>query len=163
MKTLYVMRHAKSSWENLSLSDQERPLSDRGKNDAPEMGRRLAAKNILPAIIVSSPARRARKTAKKVAKQIGYPKEKIQLNDELYFSGVRGLVDTLRNTPDVHKSLMIFGHNPDFTDLINHFTGAGIINVPTAGVVQIDFDIASWSELKGKQGVLVFFDYPKKK
>ena len=162
MKKLFLVRHAKSSWDDPSLDDIDRPLNDRGKNNAPEMGERLKKQGILPDLLISSPASRARSTAKKLAKKIGYAKNEIQINDGLYHGSDDILIDIVRNLPDTAESVMLFGHNPGFTYFANQLCNINIYNIPTAGVVAIDFPMDSWQDVEFGKGELVFFDYPKK-
>ena len=162
MKKLFIVRHAKSSWDFPELDDFDRPLNKRGKRNAPEMGQRLASRNVLPDLLITSPAKRAAATARRIAEEIHYPTEKI-VKDGLLYHGSNintlKLIQAVAN--DVH-SLMIFGHNPGLTDLTNKLSGSDIYNIPTCGIAEIDFDIATWNELDFGKGELVFFDYPKK-
>ena len=162
MKTLYVMRHAKSSWADPLLPDFDRPLNERGKADAPEMGKRLKKKGIRPDLIISSPAKRAFKTAQKVAKAIDYPKNKILTDKMLYLAGTSAILAVVKETADTVNSLMIFGHNPGWTDFVNEMTGSHIDNIPTTGIAAIQFDVNSWEDVSKNKGKLLFFDYPKK-
>ena len=162
MKTLYLVRHAKSSWDDPSLDDIDRPLNPRGKKDAPEMGDRLKKLKILPDLLLTSPGKRARSTAKKIARQIGYPKKEILIDDALYHGSDDMLIDIVKNLPDSKQSVMLFGHNPGFTAFANQLCNINIYNIPTAGVVAIDFHIDSWKDAEPGKGELVFFDYPKK-
>lgn len=165
MKTLYLVRHAKSSWDQPGLSDFDRPLNERGKNDAPRMGDRLKEKNILPAVVISSPAKRALSTCKRICKSIGYSKEHIQTDHRLYHADEEQILDVIRRTRDSSDSLMLFGHNPGITDLANSMTReqAWIANIPTCGVVAYRFNINSWREVHPGIGEFLFFDYPKSK
>lgn len=161
MKTLFLVRHAKSSWDDMRLADFDRPLASRGFRDAPEMGRRLAAQNILPDLILSSPANRAFSTATIIARSIDYDLDKIETRQDIYLAGVRTLVSQIQSVPDKINKLMMFGHNPGFTDLANYLSGSNILNVPTAGVVCIEFQLDKWSMVDKNSGRLKFFDYPK--
>ena len=162
MKTLYLVRHAKSSWDFPHLSDYNRPLNKRGKKNAPQMGQRLAARSIRPDILLSSPAKRAYSTAKSVAKEIKYPIEMIHTHEQIYHAGARDLLSVIQNVSDQHQTLMLVGHNPGFTDLANDLANESISNIPTAGLVAIKFKVDSWSLVNFGQGAMVFFDYPKK-
>jgi phosphohistidine phosphatase len=162
MKKLYLVRHAKSSWDDPSLDDIDRPLNQRGKKDAPEMGERLKKQNILPDLLISSPGKRARSTANKIAKKIGYPKKDIQVHDALYHGSDDMLINIIRKLPDAVERVMLFGHNPGFTGFANQLCNINIYNIPTAGIVAIDFHTDSWKEVETGKGELVFFDYPKK-
>jgi phosphohistidine phosphatase len=162
MKTLYLVRHAKSSWDDPSLDDIDRPLNPRGKRDAPEMGERLKKLKILPDLLITSPGKRARSTAKKIARQIGYPKKDILIDDALYHGSDDMLIDIVKNLPDTTQSVMLFGHNPGFTAFANQLCNINIYNIPTAGIVAIDFHTDNWHDAEPGKGELVFFDYPKK-
>ena len=120
MKLLYLARHAKSSWKNMDLSDIDRPLNKRGKKDAPFMGKILSKKGINPDLIISSPAKRARKTALVIAEEISYPINSIQYEDNVYESSSRELLEFVKSIDDEYNSVMIFGHNPGFTMLHNY-------------------------------------------
>jgi phosphohistidine phosphatase len=162
MKKLFVVRHAKSSWDNPSLDDIDRPLNKRGKRNAPEMGQRLAQRDVMPDLMLSSPAKRALSTAKRIAKEISYPKEKIVVDDRIYHGTNQEVIDVLREQENALTTIMIFGHNPGFTDLVNHLSDSSIYNIPTCGLAEIDFDIVSWEDIGKSKGQLIEFDYPKK-
>jgi phosphohistidine phosphatase len=163
MKILYLLRHAKSSWSNPELTDFQRPLNRRGKKDAPMMGKILANKGVKIDLLISSPAERAKKTAKKVAKQIAYPKEKIVFKQEIYEARIADLLNIIHQTPNNINSLMLVGHNPTFTDLANLLCGNfHTENIPTAGVFAIAFHCKIWAEIEENTGKLLFFEYPKK-
>ena len=161
-KTLTIVRHAKSSWKDASLSDRERPLNQRGKRDAPEMGRRIHAAGIRPSLIISSPAARAFKTAKIVALQIGYPYEFLQRERELYLASLDTLIDVVGAQDETFNSLMLFGHNPGLTDFVNYLVPGLTDNLPTAGVVAVSFDSDDWSLRNRPEVELVLHDWPKK-
>ena len=163
MKTLYIVRHAKSSWDNPNLDDFDRPLNSRGKKNAPEMGERLKKKGIKPDLIISSSAKRAYTTAVKIAKEIGYPKNDIKRTENFYLAGVNASLRIIHQVDDHVESLMIFGHNPGWTDLSNYLCDFQIDNIPTCGISAITFEIDKWSEVKTGGGKLLFFDYPKNK
>jgi phosphohistidine phosphatase len=161
MKTLTLLRHAKSSWKDTSLSDRDRPLNKRGERDAPEMGRRIAAAGIRPSLIVSSPAVRAWTTARIIAGEIGYPREFLQRDKRLYLASVNGILDVIVGQDTGFNSLMIVGHNPGFTDFANYLVPGLTNNIPTAGVVSVQLDTDDWS-LYDKPGVeLLLYDFPK--
>ena len=160
MKTLYIVRHAKSSWDNPELSDFDRPLNGRGKRDAPEMGKRLKLRGIKPKIIISSPAKRAFTTAKKIASEIDFSLKSIITDKRLYHAGYAQICNVI-NEVDAEDSLMIFGHNPGFTDFVNRICNARIDNLPTCGIVSVNFEMEDWSRIQTTTGNFVFFDYPK--
>lgn len=160
-KTLYLVRHAKSSWSDLSLADRDRPLNKRGRRSAPDMGKRLAASGDRPELIISSPARRAFSTAKKIAKELGFDKLDIVRDEGLYFSGTRGMLNLLESVDDSYQKVMIVGHNPAMTSLLNILSNSPVDNMPTCAIAVIDFDMASWSELGMTDGALQTYDFPK--
>lgn len=162
MKVLILVRHAKSSWDDPDLADVDRPLNKRGKKNAPEMGQRLKSQGIMPDQMVSSPAKRARSTAKRIAKQLGYPKENIRLAEEIYEAGLDNLLLLVKNIHGDPGTLMLFGHNPAITEFANNLTGIDIQNIPTCGIVSIQFDVEEWKQVDYKKGKLISFDYPKK-
>ena len=161
MKTLTLVRHAKSSWKDTSLADRDRPLSKRGERDAPEMGQRIVAAGIRPSLIVSSPAVRAWSTARIIADAIGYPREFLQRDKSLYLASVNTILDVIVAQDNGFNSLMLVGHNPGFTDFANYLVPGLTNNIPTAGVVCVQLDTDDWS-LYDKPGVeLVLYDFPK--
>ncbi len=163
MKKLIIIRHAKSSWDYPDLDDYERPLNGRGKKNAPEMGVRLKKRNIIPTAIISSPAKRAYSTAKKIIKALNLPKENIQTDPRLYHGSVESILQVIHSVNYNENTIMIFGHNPGLTDLVNYLTGSNIYNIPTCGVAEIDFNIDTWKSVQKKTGELIDLDYPRKK
>ena len=162
MKTLYLVRHAKSSWKFPELDDFDRPLNRRGKRDAPMMGKRLQRRGILPDLIMSSPAKRARKIAQAVAKAVGYPASAVAHAPEIYEASADSLLTLLRAVDDQVAVLMLVGHNPELTDLSNHLTAHPIDNVVTSGVVAIEFATERWAEVgQRSKGKFLWYDYPK--
>ena len=165
MKTLYVVRHAKSSWDDTDLADIDRPLNDRGKRDAPRMGKRLKEKDIHPELLLSSPARRAFSTAKRIGEVLNYKKDHIRTEKELYHASEREIFEVVRALPDKLNTVMIFGHNPGLTDFVNQLleTKRFIENIPTCGIVAFSFSGKSWVDVSKENAQLLFFDYPKSK
>ena len=163
MKSLTLVRHAKSSWDDSSLTDRDRPLSKRGERDAPKMGKRIAKAGIRPSLIVSSPANRAWTTARLVAAEIGYPLEFLQRENELYLASVGDILDVIAAQDEGFNHLMLFGHNPGFTDFANYLVPGLTGNVPTAGVVSVSIDTDSWDLRDRPDTELVLYDYPKKR
>lgn len=162
MKKLFIVRHAKSSWDFPELSDFDRPLNKRGKKNAPEMGRRLATRNVKPDALVTSPAKRAAATARRIAEEISFPLHLIIKEPQLYHGSTNGMIEVIKTVKNDVDILMIFGHNPGLTDLANQLSGSDIYNIPTSGVVEIDFEISSWKDLGSITGKLISFDFPKK-
>lgn len=162
MKTLYLIRHAKSSWADPGLDDIHRPLNHRGKRDAPFMGSLLQQQGVQPDMIYSSPAKRARKTAKKIARKVGYPVTGIEQHAGIYTSDMQSLLTVIRETGDAVETLFLVGHNFVITDLAEYLTAKPLGNIPTCGVVGISFACDSWAKIAASEGVLLLFDYPKK-
>ncbi|MGB3211554.1 MAG: histidine phosphatase family protein [Desulforhopalus sp.] len=161
MKKLCLIRHAKSSWSNLDLDDFSRPLSKRGKEDCPRMAARLAMTGIRPDLIVSSPAKRAKKTALCMAKSAGYSKDAISYEDDLYLGSLAyhlQLIDNLLKKVDV---LFLVGHNNTLTELAEYLTGSTFGNVPTCGIVVVEYPEQNGFTSEPGVGRTVFFDFPK--
>ncbi|WP_448871909.1 SixA phosphatase family protein [Desulfobulbus propionicus] len=161
MKRLLICRHAKSSWKDPDLPDFDRPLNKRGQRDAPEMGRRLAAHGFRPDLICSSPALRAMSTAQLYAGQLGYPLDRIRYNPHQYAATVPVLLQLLQEIEENVQTLMLVGHNPEITALANLLGGLTMDNIPTAGIVALEFGLEHWRGLHPGAGSLLFFDYPK--
>ena len=161
MKRLTLIRHAKSSWKDLDLTDRERPLNKRGKRAAPDMGERLAAPGFRPDRLVSSTANRAYATARIIAEKIGYPEEDIEGEDRLYLASTGEILEIVQAFDDALEHVVIFGHNPGFTNSACVLTNEPFDNVPTAGVVDVRFDVDSWADVEPGHGELLDFDFPK--
>lgn len=162
MKTLYLIRHAKSSWSEPVLSDFERPLNHRGKHDAPFMGKLLKEQKVVADKIISSPAVRAYTTARIIASEINYPVEKIETDKNIYEASASEILNIIQEVPDSVNTLMLFGHNPGFTMLNNYLSGRQVDNIPTCGIAKIEFDVDSWKEVNINKGRLAAFEFPKK-
>ena len=161
MLTLFLIRHAKSSWKDDSLSDKDRPLNKRGKNDALLIGKELKKRNESAVLMISSPAKRAFKTAEKIAEETGYKTGKIETSEKLYMAGYNDFVDVIRGIHIDNKKVFIFSHNNGITDFANEISGSDIENIPTCGAVKINFDIKRWKDIKDSHGKLEYFIYPK--
>lgn len=158
MKTLYLVRHAKSSWE-FDVIDHERPLNERGLNDAPLVAAHVAETMPKPDLMISSDAVRAKTTAAFFAKAYNIPSKEIVLIHELYDFAGQQLIEQIRNCDDNVECLMVFGHNNAMTNVVNVYGNKDIDNVPTAGFTAIQFDIDSWKNLK--QGKTIATITPK--
>ena len=145
MKTLLLLRHAKSSWDQPELNDHDRPLNKRGKKEAPKVGRYLKANRLVPDLILSSTARRAHDTATAVAKESGFNKS-IELHPDLYMSEPACYLDILQSLPDGVNRVLVVGHNPDLDSLLTLLTDV-TQHMSTAALAQIDLPISSWTEL----------------
>jgi len=162
MRSLYLVRHAKSSWDFPELTDLKRPLNKRGKSDAPKMGKLLRKKDESPDLMISSPAKRAFGTARRIAKELGYPVKKIIKEESLYMADTEEFFSVIKDTPDKVDKLMLFAHNYGITYFANYISNSSIDNIPTCGLVRIDFDIDSWKDIEKHKGSLIYFEYPKK-
>jgi phosphohistidine phosphatase len=162
MKTLYLIRHAKSSWNYPELEDFERPLSRRGRKSALLMGKILNNLKAAPDLLISSPANRAAMTARTIADAIQYPLDKIQYREAIYLADETVLIQVIMNISDSVKRAMFIGHNPGLTGLANTIADQPIDNIPTSGICCMDFNIASWKGIRKHNGKLRFFDFPKK-
>ena len=161
MKTLIVVRHAKSSWAEPGLSDFDRPLNDRGKKDGPHMAKRLKNKNITIDLFISSPAKRAKRTAELFADELEYPQKKILLIPELYEASVSDFNKVISNTQDSVNTIILFSHNPGITAFANTLSTAKIDNMPTCAVFAITMEADRWNNLPKEDKQFLFFDYPK--
>ena len=162
MKTLTILRHAKSSWGDDNLVDHERPLNSRGKRDAPVMAARMAREGIRPSLILSSSAKRAWSTAKEVAKEISYPAEFLQRERDLYHAGVSRLLDVLAEQDDGFNNILLVGHNPGLTDFANYLVPDLTNNIPTCGYLSVNIDVDDWNLKDARSIELIIFDYPKR-
>lgn len=160
MKTIIIVRHAKSSWDDLNLSDFERPLNERGKHDAPMMAERLRKKQPAIQAFISSPAKRARKTATIFAKTYGLEKEDVLLKDELYMASENVFYSVIAQLPETLNSIAVFAHNPGLTDFVNSLTNHRIDDVPTCGMFAIRAE-GPWEDFRIARKEFLFFDYPK--
>lgn len=163
MKTLYIVRHAKSSWDDPNMDDFDRPLNDRGQKDAPRMGNRLNERGIAPDLVISSPAARALGTARLICKALDYPEGNVHQERSVYHAGTESLLRTIRKVDDKNEILMIVGHNPGLTEFANDLLKEHIDNIPTTGVVGCKLKIDSWKDAQVGCGKLLFFDFPKNK
>ena len=162
MKTLYLIRHAKSSWDNANLADFDRPLNKRGQKAAPLMAKLMQENNVQCDRIISSPANRALTTAEIFCEALGYPTEKIEQRIEIYEGGINHMLQIVRQIPESASSAMLFGHNPTLTTFANFITGEHLENIVTCGIARIDMKSDSWQETMMDSGELVWYDYPKK-
>jgi len=162
MKTLYLGRHAKSSWNYPELSDFERPLNKRGKRDAPFMGELFREMDIIPDLIISSPALRAYFTARTIAEKVGYNIEDIETSELIYEGDSADLIAIIKSVDDKINSLMIFGHNPTLTLTHNYLCKKRIDNIPTCALTAIEFEVDSWENIEVNSSRFIFIEYPKK-
>lgn len=161
-KTLYLVRHAKSSWTDMGHGDFNRPLNNRGLHDAPIIGKRLKDRKILPEIILCSPAQRARQTAGWLLREMGGSMDAVQFDENIYEASVGTLLDLIRNLPDSSASAMIIGHNPSMGWLANQLADCHIDRMPTCAVATIELKTNHWGDAGACASRLLDFDYPKK-
>jgi len=162
MKRLSLLRHAKSSWNDNNLKDRDRPLNKRGERDAPYMGARLLAQQLRPSLIITSPAVRAVTTARCVADALGYPFEFVHREADLYLASPRAIFEVLASQDNNFNDLLLVGHNPGLTDIINELLpDLSLDNLPTSGIVCLDSSAETWAEIADANIELVFYDYPK--
>lgn len=160
MKTLLLLRHAKSSWSDSALADHDRPLNGRGEGDAPRVGRRVRQQRLTPDLIISSDAVRARMTAEAVAQAAGYAGE-IRLEPLLYGAAPDDIMVVLRTAEPNAETVMVVGHNPGLEALVGQLTGERP-DLPTAALAQIDLPIDRWRDLnETTRGTLVEIWRPK--
>jgi len=162
-RTLIIIRHAKSSWADPLENDFDRPLNDRGKTEAPEMGHELKKENIFPDLIISSPARRTRQTAKRIAKEVEYDAENIKWVEKLYHCTPSVFEEVISGIPKQVKTAFIIAHNPGITEFVNGLTlDFRIDNMPTCGVVGVNFISEDWSNFTIEKRKVFLFVYPGK-
>ncbi|MFY9556029.1 MAG: histidine phosphatase family protein [Blastocatellia bacterium] len=159
MKTLLLLRHAKSSWDDPSLSDFDRPLASRGKRDAPRMGKALRKSGLIPDVIISSPAARARATSAAAVKAARIESEP-QFEEAVYGASSAELMNVVRRLPDSASSALLVGHNPGFEDLLERLTGEHQ-RMPTAALAHVEIQVDHWEDVEDGKGKLVRLLTPK--
>ncbi|HEY0977081.1 MAG TPA: histidine phosphatase family protein [Flavobacteriales bacterium] len=159
MRTIYLVRHAKSSWADPGMADFDRPLNERGLRDAPVMAERFLERNEPVDLLVSSPAARALATARCFANVLGI--ERIVEVERIYEAHQKALRGVLEELPDEARHVMLFGHNPGFTVLAEELSGERIGDLPTCAIVRIDLMADRWREVSAGTGTLVWADAPK--
>jgi phosphohistidine phosphatase len=162
MKKIYILRHAKSSWNDLAVSDFDRPLNERGKRDAPLMGDKLKELKIVPDLILSSAAKRAFTTATIVAEKINFPQEKIEKREDFYLASSQKILKVINLLDDSFNSVLIVGHNPGLTELANDLGAFQVSNMPTCALVALEFAVDEWQAVHFGLGKHILFEYPKK-
>ncbi len=167
MKTLYLIRHAKSSWDDPELDDFERPLNKRGKKDAPNMAKRVKEKRVAPDFMIASPATRALETCKEFAKILDFDKDKIKIDKRLYHADEDQILTVIQELKDRDRDeeevVLLFGHNPGLTEFANMLLNESIDNIPTCGIVKAHLKIDQWKDARFGCGKLDFLDFPKSK
>lgn len=160
MKTLLLLRHAKSSWQDPGLEDHDRPLNPRGLRDAPRMGQLLRDRDLLPDLILCSSARRAQETAERVLESSGYDGE-LQIRRDLYHAGPATCLEVLGDLPEEIECVLLIGHNPGLEEVLDRLAGR-YERMPTAALAHLALEIATWRDLKlGVDAELVDFWRPR--
>jgi len=161
MKTLLLIRHAKSGWDDASLSDFDRTLTERGKSDAKIMAQRIKEQSIDIDSFVSSPAKRAKKTAKIFMKELKKNVEEMLLIPDLYEASVNNFYSTIENLEDTRNVVAVFAHNPGITEFVNSLECSPVYNMPTCAVFAFKIKTDHWKDFHGAEKQFLFFDYPK--
>jgi len=159
MKTLFLLRHAKSSWSDTNLADFDRPLNDRGLRTAPQMGELMKSRGYLPDVVVSSPAARARHTAELAAEAAGI-RERLRFDPRIYEASPHTLLDITNSINDSLSSEMLVGHNPGMEGFVRLLTGA-VERMPTAALAVIELAVDSWRDVSQGRAQLVEVIRPK--
>jgi len=165
MKKLYLLRHAKSSWDNVDMDDFERPLNERGEKDGPRMAKLLKHRDVLPAQMITSPANRALSTCRIFAKILGFENKKIISEPRLYHADSQTILNVLGSLSErkgEEDVVFLVGHNPGLTDFANDLLNVSIDNIPTCGIVEATLNIDKWREISFGCGKINSFYYPKK-
>jgi len=160
-KILLLVRHAKSSWDDPSLSDFERPLNERGKKDAPDMAKKLHSKKFRIDAFVSSPAKRAWQTCKYFTKEFDPKKKNVVREPKLYEAGEQSFYEVIESFKNKWDSVAIFSHNPGITSFANSLTESHIDDMPTCSVVAVKVNADKWEDFRTAKKEFLFFDYPK--
>ncbi len=161
MKRLLLLRHAKAVHDPSIADDRDRPLSARGRHDAPAMGRRIAARDAAVDRIVSSPARRALETAGLVARELGSSPDQIREAPDLYEADTADLLRVIHGWDDAAGSVLLVGHNPGLLSLADRLSGGQVNQMPPGAVACLRFDVPTWKQVGPAAGVLEFFESPK--
>ena len=159
MKSLIIVRHCKSSWADLSLSDFDRPLNKRGNIDGELMSNYLKEKEKKIDKLISSTSKRTRLTSKYFIEKIHF--NSISYLDELYHASYSEIIKIISKIENNFNNIMVIGHNPGLTELINHFTDMRIYNIPTTGIIKVEFKEAKWSKITENKGKIVYKKFPK--
>jgi len=163
MKTVYFLRHAKSSWKDAKLSDIDRPLNKRGKEAAPEMAQKIRKAGLIPQLIISSPAKRTFRTASLIATGIDYTEQNIKIDMNLYGANTNEVHRIITEMEEGLDTIMLVGHNPAFTQMLSFYTDEELDNLPTCGLLEIAFDVDHWKNIQPKAGQFIQKLAPKRK
>tara|TARA_Y100001936_G_scaffold111065_1_gene109198 strand:+ start:549 stop:1040 length:492 start_codon:yes stop_codon:yes gene_type:complete len=159
MKSLIIVRHCKSSWADLSLSDFDRPLNKRGNIDGELMSNYLREKEKKIDKLILSTSKRTRLTSKYFTEKIHF--DSISYIDELYHASYSDIINIISKVENNFNSIMVIGHNPGLTELINQYTIMNIYNLPTTGVVKVEFKGDKWERITENKGIIVYKKFPK--
>ncbi len=158
-----MIRHAKSSWANPLQSDFERPLNDRGKEEAPAMGKKLKKLGIIPDLVISSSAKRTKQTAKRIAEEVGYDTDNIKWEEKLYHCIPSVFEELIYELSDKVKTVFIVAHNPGITSFVNQLSpDFSIDNMPTCGVVGAHVETEEWNNFSIAKRKVFLFEHPEK-
>ncbi|WP_418178936.1 SixA phosphatase family protein [Aliarcobacter lanthieri] len=161
MKKLVLIRHAKSDWSNILLDDFDRPLNKRGKKNAPFMANLLNKKNLSPDLIISSPSIRTKLTLEYFINEFNYTKD-IVFEKNIYEAPFENLLNVIKSVNNKYNTIFLIGHNPGLNDLSNFLLNEFKENIPTCGIVEIEFDIDFWKDISKRNSKLISFEFPKK-
>lgn len=162
-RTLYLIRHAKSSHKDNSLADIDRPLNNRGETDAILMGKELSKKGVTYDKILVSSSERTKLTAKHLLSQMDFKANAIEYDPKLYRTSAENVISIIHNLGAEYKNVAIIGHNPTTYQVANHFQKDTLFkDIPTCTIIAIEFEVDSWKNIDAKKGKFLFFDYPKK-
>jgi phosphohistidine phosphatase len=161
MKKLLLVRHAKSSWNDITQADFDRPLNERGNKDAPRMAKRLIKDGVEIDAFISSPAVRALTTAEYFAEAYDVKKKNVVTDQILYHPEPKNFFEIISRLSDDHKTVAIFSHNPGITEFVNQLTEVRVDDMPTCAIYALKVDIKSWKDFREAEKKFWFFDYPK--
>ena len=161
MKKIFLIRHAKSDWGHESLADIDRPLNQRGYDEAYLASSLLKKKNFIPDLLISSSATRAISTCFIFSRNFNFPEKDVIISNKIYEASSSILQETIKNINNKYSSIMLFGHNPGLTNLFNEISDAYLDNLPTCAVVMIQFESQSWNNIFTKKGEYTFSQFPK--
>ncbi len=160
MKTIFLIRHAKSSWKESGKRDFDRPLNSRGISDAPEMGKRMLERNQIPDLVLSSEANRALSTAEAITKALGLKDEQLQTHRDLYLSSPDTILRIIRDLPEQYDSVAIVCHNPGISQA-NYMLSGHALEMVTCAISEIEFGVDIWQAVAPEMGIMKHYDYPK--
>lgn len=161
MKSVILVRHAKSSWDDISVKDFDRPLNERGKRDAPVMAQRLLDRKIKINAFIASPAKRAKKTAAIFAETYGIDKDAITQVPDLYLPAPEAFWSAIENAPATAQTIAVFSHNPGITEFANSLTSTRVDDMPTCAMFAVTAAVDDWKDFRNAEKAFWFFDYPK--